>query len=217
MKKFTLIAAFIIMTASFALAQVTKGTIGNGNYTDWEGKTSTEYGLDFDNDGTLEVVLKTGYDPNSGDSWTNGSIVYDYEVIQLRVASEETWDYFKLLAAGESVSSAANYGGYGDGMFEDFSAISTSASYVGFKIIKGDATYYGYAKVHRSTGEIIWDEIYYEATAGKAITVGDTGAPTGIENVIMTKAPEIRKVMIEGIIYIECNGQLYDINGRQVK
>lgn len=40
MKKFTLIAAFIIMTASFALAQVTKGTIGNGSYTNWEGTTS---------------------------------------------------------------------------------------------------------------------------------------------------------------------------------
>lgn len=115
------------------------------------------------------------------------------------------------------VSASSDFGGEGDCSFGDFEAVSTSASYVGFKIIKGESTYYGYAKVHRSTGEIIWDEIYYEATAGKAITVGDTGAPTEIENVIMTKAPEIRKVMIEGIIYIERDGQLFDINGRQVK
>lgn len=215
MKKFTLIAAFITMTASFALAQVTKGTIGNGSYTNWEGSTSTQYGLDFDNDGNLEATLKTGYDEVSFEGWTNGSIEFVYGTMELVVG--ERWDLFKLLNSGESVGTSSDFGGEGDCSFGDFEAISTSASYVGFKIIKGDATYYGYAKVHRSTGEIIWDEIYYEATAGKVITVGDTGAPTGIENVIMTKAPEIRKVMIEGIIYIERNGQLYDINGRQVK
>lgn len=216
MKKITLIAA-LAMSAILSFAQVTKGTIGNGNYTDYQQQTSTEFGLDFDNDGNLEIALKTGYDMNTGDPWTNGSIVYDYEAIQLLVASEETWDYFKLLAAGESVSSAATYGGYGDGMFEDISAISTEASYVGFHIIIGESGYYGYAKIHRGEGEIIWDEIYYEATAGKAITAGDTGKPAGIEDVITTKTPEIRKIMIEGIIYIERDGQLFDINGRQVK
>lgn len=216
MKKITLIAAFITMTASFALAQVTKGTIGNGNYTDWEGKPSTEYGLDFDNDGNLEAVLKTGYDEVSiGEGWDNGSVVYEYGTMELVVG--ERWDLFKLLNAGDSVGVSSDFGGEGDCSFGDYAAVSTSASYVGFKIIKGESTYYGYAKVHKGTGEIIWDEIYYEATAGKAITVGDTGTPSGIDNVFTNSTPEIRKVMIEGIIYIERDGQLYDINGRQVK
>ena len=216
MKKFTLIAA-LAMSAVISFAQVTKGTIGNGNYTDYQQRTSTEFGLDFDNDGNLEIALKTGYDMNTGDPWTNGSIVYDYEAIQLLVASEETWDYFKLLAAGESVSSAATYGGYGDGMFEDISAISTEASYVGFHIIIGESGYYGYAKIHRGEGEIIWDEIYYETTAGKAITVGDTGTESGIESVNVTNAPTVRMIAIEGRIYVERNGELFDLNGRRVK
>lgn len=216
MKKFTLIAA-LAMSAVISFAQVTKGTIGNGNYTDYQQQTSTEFGLDFDNDGNLEIALKTGYDMNTGDPWTNGSIVYDYEAIQLLVASEETWDYFKLLAAGESVSSAATYGGYGDGMFEDISAISAEASYVGFHIIIGESDYYGYAKIHRGEGEIIWDEIYYEATAGKAITVGDTGTESGIESVNVTNAPTVRMIAIEGRIYVERNGEFFDLNGRRVK
>lgn len=216
MRKFTLIAA-LAMSAILSFAQVTKGTIGNGNYTDYQQQTSTQYGLDFNNDGNLEVALNIGYDMNTGDPWTNGSIVYDYEAIQLLVAGEETWDYFKLLAAGESVSSAATYGGYGDGMFEDFSVISTEASYVGFHIYIGESSYYGYAKIHRGNNEIIWDEIYYEATAEKAITVGDTGTESGVESVNAANQPIVRMVAIEGHIYIERNGELFDLSGRRVK
>jgi len=218
MKKFTLIAALLVC-ATFAFAQVTKGTIGNGTFKNWEGTSSQEYGIDFDNDGNLEVVIKTGYD-NYGGTWTNGSVEYVDGNVQLVVIDkEENWDKFLVMGVGTSVSMAQTLGGYGDGTFADFEAISTDSAYVGFAFVKGGSTYYAYAKIHRAIEYMLaWDEVYYEATAGTGITTGakPQPQPTAVENV-NADMPQVRMVAIEGVIYIERDGQLYDFSGRQVK
>lgn len=216
MKKFTLFAA-LAMCATFVFGQVTKGTIGNGNFTNWQGTTSEEYGLDFNNDGILEAKLITGYDMNTGDDWTNGSIEYAYGKLEIVVPNSETWDVFSLMNQGETVGSTSLFAGQGDAYFDDYSTVSTTASYVGLKIVINSSTYYAYAKIHRDAQEIVWDEIYYNATANASITIGDTGSGTGFEYVNAVAAPQVRMVAIEGVIYIERDGKLYDFSGRLVK
>jgi len=215
-EKITFIAALLVC-ATFAFAQVTKGTIGNGSFTNWQGTETQEYGIDFDNDGALEVAIKLGYD-YGGDSWNNGSVEYVYDsVLLVSIDAEENWDKFLLMGAGTSVSGSQTLSGFGDGTFADFTVISTDSSYVGFAFVKNSITYYAYAKIHRSNNyDVIWDDVYYEATAGTGITTGDLPQPTGVENV-NAEMPQVRMVAIEGVIYIERDGKLYDFSGRQVK
>lgn len=213
MKKFTLFAA-ILMVASLASAQVTQGTIGQGNYTNYAGSTTTEYGLDFDNDGVIDVVIRDGYDFN-GNACGKASFEYSDSKVQLVVPNSDSWDILRLMNVNEVVGSSCSFGGYGDGYFEDFSAISTSASYVGFRYTKNGQNHYAYAKLHRSGNDVVWDGVYYNATANTSITTGST--PTGIADRNINNKPAVRKVVIDGNLYIERDGKLYDFSGRQVR
>jgi len=177
MKKITLFAA-LVMCASLAFAQVTKGTVGNGNFTNYASSTSVCYGLDFNNDGTCEFALKTGYDMGSGDEYANGSVEYVYSSSNNVLTNAETWDYFQLLSLGQTVSVTSSFNGQGDCFFEDYSAIGNTA-YVGFRL-KYTGIHYGYAKISLSGATVSWDAIYYNATASAAIAVGETA--TDVDN-----------------------------------
>lgn len=213
MKKFTLFAA-ILMVASLASAQVTKGTIGIGSYTNYAGSTSSEYGLDFDNDGVIDVVIRDGYD-FSDNTCGNASLEYSDAKVQLVVPGEDSWDVLRLMNVNEVVGASCSFGGYGDGYFQDYTAVSTSASYVGFSYKKNGQTYYAYAKIHRTDSDVVWDGVYYNATANASITTGST--PTGIADRNINNKPAVRKVVIDGNLYIERDGKLYDFSGRQVR
>lgn len=211
MKKFTLLAV-VLLAATFSFAQVTltRGTIGQGNYTDWSGTTTTAYGIDFNNDGTLEIVIRDGYDFN-GNECGKSSLEYSDSKVQL--VTGDSWDILRLLNAGDVINSSTPTGGYGDAYFNDFNEISTTASYVGFVYINGQ-NHYAWAKIHRSGDSVVWDDVYYNGNAGAAITVG---SGVGIEDYEISNTPEVRKVVINGVMYIQRGEKLYDLSGRLVK
>lgn len=211
MKKISFLAA-LLFAASFAFAQVTTATIGQGNYTDWSGNTTTVYGIDFNNDGNLEIAIKDGYD-FSGNACGKSSLEYSDSKIQL-VIDGDSWDVLRLLNAGDVINSSTATGGYGDGYINDINEISTTASYVGFKYTVSGQSYYSFAKIHREGNNVVWDKVYYNATPNAAITVG---ANVGIQDRNMENASTTRKVVINGVVYIERNGDLYDFTGRRVK
>lgn len=215
MKKITILAAFLL-TATLSFAQVTRGTIGQGSFTDWANQTTTCYGIDFDNDGIHELKIKGGYD-YQGNQCDNSSIEYIYDKVFIVVPSGDYWDVFALLENGATVNSASQFAGEGDAMIYDYTQVSTTASYVGFKFKKNNNSYYAYAKIHRSGNQIVWDEVYYNATANAGITVGQT-ATVGIRNVEADEAaPAIRKYMYRNRIYIERGDATYSIDGRRLK
>lgn len=211
MKKISFLAA-LLFAASFAFAQVTTATIGQGTYTDWSGNASTAYGIDFNNDGILEISIKDGYDFN-GNACGKSSLEYSDSKIQL-VIDGDSWDVLRLLNAGDVINSSTPTGGYGDGYIDDINAVSTTASYVGFKYTVAGQSFYSFAKIHRDGNNVVWDKVYYNATPNAAITVN---ANVGIQDRNMENASTTRKVVINGVVYIERDGKLYDFSGRRVK
>lgn len=169
------------LLCTMANAQVTRGTVGNGNYTDWSGETSTRYGLDFNNDGTCEFALNRGYDWD-GNEYANGAVEYVFSSTNNVHTDADMWDYFKLLNTGDVINVASGFNGQGDCTFDDFSAIG-SCAYVGFRV-QANGLCYGYAKISLTGATVNWDEIYYNATPSSAITVGQTAGgeePVGID------------------------------------
>ena len=55
-KLITLCTSLFLSTSMFATIVI--GTVGNGNYTNWENQTSPSFGLDFNNDGNLEFKIR---------------------------------------------------------------------------------------------------------------------------------------------------------------
>ena len=224
MKKITLFAALLLTTA-FASAQIVRGTIGNGNYTDYSGYTSTKYGIDFDNDGELEVVIKDGNDYEFNDC---ENCMVEYLDTKMHIVGPAStpeggyWDVFLLLNQGDIVnpfepSYHQSMTGYGDGFFENINDVSATKSYVGFVMQVGNNYYFGYAKIHRSGNAIVWDEVYYNSSAEAGIACGSTSGGVSINEVRAINAPAARKVYFHGHLYIERDGILYDLMGRRVK
>jgi len=180
-KTFTLFCAIVV--CAMATAQVTKGIVGMGSFTNWNNETSIRYGLDFNNDGTCEFALNKGYDMESGDEYTNGAVEYVYSSQNNVVTNSDTWDYFALLSSGTDVNVSSSFNGQGDCYFEDYTAIGNGA-YVGFRVKIGSSLHYGYAKVTEKSQTLSW-EIYYNATASAAITVGATEGPTSVDEAMV--------------------------------
>lgn len=218
MKKTILFAALLLGT-SLTFAQVTRGTIGTGTYINWDGQELTDsYGLDFDNDGYLDVRMAGDYDYNQNEC-VRGYVEYAWDKIKIVLPSSgDYWDVFALLPANTTIDASSNWGGEGDGMIEDYNNVSTTADYVGFQILKGSSYHYGYAKIHREGNTIYWDECYYNATPNAAINAGQTagGGTQGISEVKPVQpTPQVRKIMYRNRIYIERDGILYDLSGRK--
>lgn len=181
MKKIYAFILAILLTAG-AFAQVTQGTIGNGTFVGWSG-SSTAYGLDFNNDGTIEFKL-------SGNDWgtptlVNGVIEFNGETNSNFTTDVDAWDLAAPVANGTVISSTADMHSYGDGyMYMDYYdpptnfALNTT-QYMGFAIDLSDGIHYGYARLSitgstTTTLTVNWEAIYYNATAGQSITVGQT-------------------------------------------
>lgn len=218
MKKIILLTA-LLLSASFTFAQVTRGTVGTGTYINWDSQELPDsYGLDFDNDGYIDVRMAGDYDYSQNEC-VNGYVEYAWDKIKIVLpAGGDYWDVFALLAANTEIGASSNWGGEGDGMFEDVNDVPTAATFVGFQIMKGSNYHYGYAKIHREGNTIVWDECYYNATPNTAILAGQTagGGTQGISEVKpVQQTPQVRKIMYRNRLYIERDGILYDLSGRK--
>lgn len=219
MKK-TLLVVLTLMIGSAAGAQVTRGTVGEGSYTDWSNETSTRFGLDFNNDGICEFAVNYGYAPSAGTVVNSGAVEYVYDSGNNVRTDEATWDFFNLLEVGYEINSSCGFNGAGDCYFFDYAAIGDCA-YVGFRLKYGNDYHYAYAKVSFADDTIVyWNEIYHNATPNASIAVGQTsgGAPVGIETAdgghFVVAAMDGHRINIlqqhAGTVAV------YDLGGRQV-
>ena len=188
-------------------AQVRQGRVGNGNITIYGTQWNDVYGLDFDNDGVLEIRIR---DFDGSPTIYNGEFGYDYEDGGTNIlAYANMWDYVGVLGEGVTVgaSSASLFAGYGDAYF-DGSNISTGVHYLGFRIKLSDGIHYGYAKYtmtqeggnYRAT----FNNCYYNATVGASIVTGEEETPVqGIADVEATQSvrvypnPAVERVTID--------------------
>lgn len=216
MKKNIILSA-LMLTASFAFAGVNRGTIGEGLYRTWSGEELTCYGIDFDNDGYLEIAIKDGWD-YLGSEVTHGYIEYAYQEVRILSIMPDRWDCFQLLNYGDVIPNydSHNVSGEGDAMFYDVNEVSETASYVGFAMFVVCSKIWAYAKIHREGNAIVWDEVYSSTSPDAPITVGE-GETLGINPVRPeAAAPACTKIFKDGRIYIQRDGHTYDLSGRRI-
>ena len=167
MKK--IIVFFIaILFASYSQAQIVEGTISNG--------------LDFNNDGTVEFSISNG-------GGTNDYVYYDWaengnNVWAIGSLETENWDLPLNLAFGTAIGSTGNWEGQGDASMINWTTseavIPTNTDcYIGFRMLFGANTHYGWAKVRTADGETFdWLQIAYESTPNTSINAGELAGET---------------------------------------
>jgi len=189
MKKLMIFVLAALVGFVEANAQITQGRIGTGNITIWGTDWNDVYGLDFDNDGTLEIRIS---DFESTPTIYNGAFSYDYADNGTNILADENgWDYVGVLDAGVTVGSASTslFAGYGDAYF-DGTNITLGTHYLGLRISLADGVHYGWAEYtmtqeggdYRAT----FNSCYYNATVGADIVTGDTGGGSGENECVKT-------------------------------
>lgn len=212
-KNIYILAAMLFATGAFA--QVQQGTVGTGSFIDWSGAAIDDiYGLDFNNDGTVEFRITYGYTEDGMDienggltfAWTEGGN-------NIVTPSEEQWDRVSNLSEGTSVGPNSGWYAQGDAYLNIEPSIN-----VGFRMLIGGQVHYGWGHVtmNTSTNQASWEEIFYQAAANTPITVGDRGG-VGIVSVL----PDNVKVYAsENTINVVCAEQtlvkIYDLSGREL-
>lgn len=177
MKKVYLLVIALLATL-WASATIVQGTIGNGSYTSWDNTTSTQYGIDFNNDGTLEFKLAenaTYLEFN----WVNGGT----NIWVVGNVNQGDWDVPQVLANGTSIGSNGNWEAQGDcslaGWGETPNIPVGQNVFIGFRIKLSDGTHYGWGKVSISGSgyeyTANWQGVYYETTPNTPISAGSTG------------------------------------------
>ena len=202
-----------ICTFSLASAQITQGTIGNGNYIDWEGNThENSYGLDFNNDGILEFEIHDGTYAMDGLNYPGGGETNNV------MADPEMWDFYATLSENDNIGPDGAWTGYGDAMLSYEGNIPPSF-YVGFRIKYEDGMHYGWAKVSFANNTATWIECYYNATPNTAIKAGQKtgGGSQGIESAEINLA-----IQAMGNAQLRVNTdspemmEIYDLGGRKI-
>lgn len=208
-----LLAAMLF--ASSAFAQVQQGTIGTGSFIDWSGSAIDDiYGLDFNNDGTIEFRITYGY-TDMGDEIENGGITFAWTEggNNIVTPSEEQWDQVKNLADGTQVGPNSGWYAQGDAYLGFEPAIN-----VGFRILIGGQVHYGWGKVavNTSAGVADWQEIYYQAAANTPISVGARGG-VGIVSVLPGNVKVYAENSTINVVSSEAQDvRIFDISGRQL-
>lgn len=199
MKKFFRMMSLVLVAGCLAFAACEKDPENGGNNPGTNpgdnsgGGTSSETstivkgtvkanGLDFNNDGTIDFAITTGYDAN-GMSIENGGVAF-YEtnpsgnIVTMSTGyPNEGWDQIKNLGVNAQVNGSSVFGSEGDGNLQPNQG---NEQYVGFRIVLNGQKYYGWAKVTLTSGsdgfeyKATWNEIYYESTANATITTGKT-------------------------------------------
>ena len=144
---------------------IKSGKIGHGTIT-IAGYTEETYGVDFNNDGTLEFKLGVGGNGYVAYNWTEGG--------NNIVNKADQWDYIEPLAANVTVGASSRFEGQGDAMFEDMNALPATF-YIGCRFKLDDGVHYGWVKASRQDGREVsvqWDKCAYNSKPGEAIPTG---------------------------------------------
>ncbi|MBQ6046737.1 MAG: fibronectin type III domain-containing protein [Bacteroidales bacterium] len=232
MKKLMLFMLAALLGIAGANAQVTQGAIRTGEITIAGSTTSDAYGLDFDNDGVLEIRIM---DFTGSPTVYNGYFAYNWEDGGTNIiADENVWDYVGVLESGVTVGSASSslFAGYGDASFDTYGTIALGTHYLGLRIKLTDGVHYAWAEYtmtqegddYRAT----WNSCYYEATVGADIVTGNTGGSsvTPTATVIVANGTETNQyVPIYGYYvddFLRCQtiypaSMLTDIAGKEIQ
>lgn len=200
MKKVCLlvIALFVTLWASAAIVQ---GTIGNGIYVDWNGSSSTQYGLDFNNDGNLEFRIYSTSDAYD-DELTNCVVTFNYSSGN-NIWTGSTWDAMQSLTYNTSIGSNGNWASEGDAFLVDgydgtpYIPLNQDC-YIGFLIKINGNTHYGWAKVRMTGTTATWLQCAYESTPNTAINAGATGGVTPTTYTITVSANPASAGIVNG-------------------
>lgn len=205
-KKYFLVAMATTLLAGTMFAQITRGTIGNGSFTDYSGYTSQAYGIDFNNDGNIEFKIADGdLEKNYITyAWSNGG--------NNVCASSEGWDYAALLSRGTSIGASSAWDGQGDAMIN-----ATGNGYIAFRIKLNNQVHYGWAEINISSTAVTWVKAFYQATPNQAINAGDESSAS-----IATAQAEwdVRSLGDKTIRITADNNEelrVYDLSGRLVE
>lgn len=180
MKKVFLLVIAMLATL-WASAGIVQGTIGNGSYLDWDNTTSTQYGIDFNNDGNLEFRIYSTTGANDI-SLTNCVVAYNYSSGN-NIWTGSTWDAIASIAYNTSIGSTGNWASEGDAYLTDgYDGTpyipQNQDCYVGFLIKINGNTHYGWAKVRLVGTTATWSQCAYETTPNTPINAGATGGVT---------------------------------------
>lgn len=219
MKK-TLLLAAALLAFGIGNAQINAGRIGTGNITiagmPWE----DVYGLDFNNDGTLEFRIADN-DGVSG-TWTNAYFSYNWtEGGNNIVANSQIWDYIEILAQGDIINANSNFAGYGDATFETLTSVPERI-FLGFRILLADGVHYGWAEATVETYEttsdatLNWVACAYNTTPDAAIAAGQTSGngivATMLDN-FSVKSLGNKTILVEAA---HVTATLYSVDGREM-
>lgn len=231
MKKFFILLGAVMFLALARLdAQIVVGTVGQGSFTDWSGSTSSRFGLDFNNDGVLEFVLKDAeasvsatrcalewsYSDNGNNVWTAGDL------------NQGGWDEILAISANASISSSGNWEGQGDAYlvnyYDEVVVPVNQDFYVGFRVKVNGSTHYGWARV-KLTGNANsgytadWQQIAYNSTPNAPISAGQTGnvgiKEHQISGITIYPNPVQNILIIDGLEQV-ANVTIYDMYGNMM-
>ena len=158
MKKLLTICTSLLLSTSM-FATIVVGTVGNGNFIDWQNVSTPAFGLDFNNDGVLEFKLS-----NSG---------FDIENINCYIEYNASSPIPAPVPAHTTTLDCSLTNWTDD---SPVFAVGT-VSYMGFRFKLGSNTHYGWAKVVISgtptTGyTATFQKIAYESTPNTPIGAG---------------------------------------------
>ena len=213
--KRTIYVLAVMLFATNAFAQVRQGSVTTGSFIDWSGAAiEGVYGLDFNNDGTVEFRITYGY-TDTGYEIENGGLTFAWSEggNNIVTPSEEQWDRVSNLAEGTMVDFNSGWYAQGDAYLNLEPTIN-----VGFRFILSGEIHFGWGKVavNTSTNQASWQEIYYQVAPGVGIAVGDRNG-VGVVSVL----PDNVKVYTSGnTINVACEGQtlvkIFDLSGREL-
>ncbi|MBQ1408596.1 MAG: hypothetical protein IIY87_02425 [Bacteroidales bacterium] len=139
------------------------GRIGNGPITINGETTNDVYGVDFNNDGTLEFRI--------GGDYPYYYIAYDYMSQCNIVNIAEQWDYIQPLKFGDTICDYSRFEGQGDASFSDPESLPTEF-YVGCRVAIDNKIHYGWIKVEKTGDNLNWKECAYNSNPSKGIKAG---------------------------------------------
>lgn len=152
------------------------------NITDYTVSEGTDYGVDLNQDGTVEFTLTSA----------GGSVGCMFDTDQLNFitwSAASDWDAFKPVAAGTMINASSGFYAQGDCYFNPFWAASSSMIplntdvFIGIWFKTGSNIHYAWARVNLpSAGTLIVKDFAYENTAGYGISAGNTGSTAAIAN-----------------------------------
>lgn len=244
MKKLTTLCATLLLSTSM-FATIVIGTVGNGNFVNWENVSSPAFGLDFNNDGILEFKLSnTGFDVENINCYIEYNASEPIYNIWAAGPGDENWDIPMNLTFNTQIGASGNWAGMGDCSLISWSgdspafAVGTTA-YMGFRFKIGSNTHYGWAEVQiagdAATGFTAnFQKIAYETTPNTPIAAGqetlglNTLSPTSLSiypnpatNLININGSEHpTKIVISNILgekVIEINSPTNSINIESLK